>query len=91
MDNKGTNPGQEQKCLKAQGIVLDTSHRAFIDATTLEKRDFILVRFPLQLPVLVTCEQSRMYSEGSFWSSRLSQPGEWYCYCAIDALSRLRC
>lgn len=46
MDNKGTNPGQEQKCLKAQGIILDTSHRAFIDTTTLEKQDFVLVRFP---------------------------------------------
>lgn len=80
MDNKGTNPGQEQKCLKAQGITLDTSHRVFIDTATLEKRGFVLVRFPLQVPVLVTCEQSHMYSEGSFWGSRLIQPGEWYCF-----------
>lgn len=40
------SPGRQQKCLKAQGIILDTSHRAFIDTTTLEKRDFGLVRFP---------------------------------------------
>lgn len=30
----------------SQGIILDTSHRAFIDTVTLEKWDFVLVRFP---------------------------------------------
>lgn len=71
-------------------IILDTSHRAFIDTTTLEKQDFILVRFPYKslcwLHVSGHGCTVKAASEAAGSTSQVNGT----VFCAIDSLSRLR-
>lgn len=68
-DNRGlpreTVCGQGTGMATTAGLFFHTGHRERLLTPALLKTGFLISQIPLNVPVLVTCKQSRMYSEVS--------------------------